>query len=73
MSDNKNNNPPETGQSDTADSNIASPSEVSSVTGSVKTSKVNTGWDTNMPNIIFAWHEHWAMQGRQCFDMLLTT
>ncbi|XP_026746798.1 protein lava lamp-like [Trichoplusia ni] len=41
MSDNKNNNPPETGQSDTADSNIASPSEVSSVTGSVKTSKTS--------------------------------
>lgn len=40
MSDNKNNNPPEREQSDTADSNIAS-SEVSSVVGSVKTSKVN--------------------------------
>ncbi|CAH0628992.1 unnamed protein product [Chrysodeixis includens] len=41
MSDNKNNNPPETGQSDIADSHIASPSEVSSVTGSVKTSKTS--------------------------------
>ncbi|XP_035431626.2 protein lava lamp-like [Spodoptera frugiperda] len=40
MSDNKNNNPPEREQSDTADSNIAS-SEVSSVVGSVKTSKTS--------------------------------
>lgn len=42
MSDNKNNNPPEREQLDAADSHIASPSEVSSVAGSVTTSKVNT-------------------------------
>ncbi|XP_075972767.1 uncharacterized protein LOC142974366 [Anticarsia gemmatalis] len=41
MSDNKNNNPPERGQSDIADSNIASCSEVSSIAGSVKTSKTS--------------------------------
>lgn len=39
MSDNKN-NPPERGPLDPADSHIASSSEVSSVAGSVKTSKV---------------------------------
>ncbi|XP_021193348.3 protein lava lamp [Helicoverpa armigera] len=41
MSDNKNNNPPEREQFDTADSHLASSSEVSSVVGSVKTSKTS--------------------------------
>ncbi|KAJ8724927.1 hypothetical protein PYW07_015885 [Mythimna separata] len=41
MSDNKNNNPPEREQLDPADSHMASPSDVSSVVGSVKTSKTS--------------------------------
>ncbi|KAJ8726901.1 hypothetical protein PYW08_015298 [Mythimna loreyi] len=41
MSDNKNNNPPEREQLDPAHSHIASSSEVSSVVGSVKTSKTS--------------------------------
>lgn len=57
MSDNKNNNPPEREQSDTADSNLAS-SEVSSVVGSVKTSKVNGECIRKLGILFFTYYLH---------------